>query len=87
MKMVLRLVLLAALIAAGVWLWTILFPGPEKIIRKRLAQAAGEASFRSGENPLISAARAENLASRFGTNVEININVPEYGRQEFVRTS
>jgi hypothetical protein len=84
MKMVLRLVLLAALIAAGVWLWTILFPSPEKIIRKRLAQAASEASFRSGENPLISAARAENLASRFGTNVQININVPEYGRQEFV---
>jgi len=84
MKIIYRLVLLVVLVAAGVWLWTILFPGPEKIIRKRLAQAASEASFNSGENPLISAARAENLASRFGTNVEININVPEYGRQEFV---
>jgi hypothetical protein len=84
MKMVYRLVLLVVLVAAGVWLWTNFFPGPEKIIRKRLAQAASEASFNSGENPLISAARAENLASRFGTNVEININVPEYGRQEFV---
>ena len=84
MKTVYRLVLLVALVAAGVWLWTILFPGPEKIIHKRLAQAASEASFKSGENPLISAARAENLASRFATNVEININVPEYGRQEFV---
>jgi len=83
-KAVYRLVLLVALVAAGVWLWTILFPGPEKIIHKRLAQAASEASFKSGENPLISAARAENLASRFATNVEININVPEYGRQEIV---
>jgi hypothetical protein len=84
MKILSRLLLLVALIAAGVWLWTILFPSPEQVIRKRLAQAASEASFQSGENPLISAARAENLSSRFGTNVEININVPEYGRQEFV---
>jgi len=83
-KTVYRLILLVALIAAGFWLWTIFFPSPETIIRKRLAQAASEASFQSGENPLISAARAENLASRFGTNVEININVPEFGRQEFV---
>jgi protein involved in polysaccharide export with SLBB domain len=84
MKILSRLLLLVALIAAGVWLWTILFPSPEQVIRKRLAQAASEASFQSGENPIISAARAENLAGRFGTNVEININVPEFGRQEFV---
>jgi hypothetical protein len=85
MKIVSRLVLLAALIAAGVWLWTILFPGPEKIVRKRLAQVAAEASFNSGENVLVLAARSVNLASRFGTNVEININAPEYGRPlEFV---
>ena len=77
--------MLAALIAAGVWLWTILSPSPEKIVRKRLALVAAEASFSSGENVLLLAARSENLASRFGTNVEININAPEYGRPlEFV---
>ena len=83
MKIVLRLILLAALIAAGLWLWTILFPGPEKIVRKRLAQAASEASFKPGENPLVIAARAETLAGFFSTNVEININVPELGRHNF----
>jgi uncharacterized protein (DUF1330 family) len=83
MKMVLRLVLLAALIAAGVWLWTVLFPGPEKIVRKRLAQAASEAAFKSGENPLVSAARAETLAGFFSTNVEITINLPEHGQRNF----
>jgi hypothetical protein len=83
MKIVLRLVLLAALIAAGIWLWTILFPSAEKIVRKRLAQAASEASFKSGENPLVSAARAETLAGFFSTNVEVNINVPEFGRHIF----
>ena len=85
MKIVLRLVLLAALVAAGVWLWTILFPSPEKIVRQRLAQVAAEASCNAGENPLVLAVRCENLASRFSTNVEVNINVPEYGqRQEVV---
>ncbi len=82
MKTARRLVLLAALIAAGVWAWTVLFPSPEKAVRKRLAQVAAEASFGSGENPLLVAARWETLASRFSTNVEINVRVPGYGRQE-----
>jgi hypothetical protein len=83
LKTACRLIVLAAFIAAGVWFWTILFPSPEKIIRQRLAQVAAEASFNSGENPLVIATRAENLASRFGTNVEFNVNAREYGRQEF----
>ena len=82
MKMVFRLVLLAALVAAGVWLWTILFPGPETIVRKRLAQVAAEGSFNSGENPLIIAARSENLAGRFSTNAEIRLDAPGYERFE-----
>jgi hypothetical protein len=84
MKMALRLVLLAALIAAGFWLWTILFPSPENIVRRRLAQAASEASFKSGENPLVSAARAETFAGFFSTNVEVDINLPEHGQHNFV---
>jgi hypothetical protein len=84
MKVIYRLVLLVAFIAAGVWLWTILFPSPEKIVRKRLVQAANEVSFKSGENPLVIAARSENLASFFSTNVELNINLPGHGQHNFV---
>ena len=40
MKIVFRLILFAALLALGVWLWFVLFPGPEKIISKRLAELA-----------------------------------------------
>ena len=83
MKITLRLVLLAALITMGVWLWTVVFPSPEEIVRKRLVQVAAEASFNSGENPLIIAARAEHLASRFSTNVEVSLNAPGFERQEF----
>jgi len=84
MKIVLRLVLLAAAAAVCAWFWTLLFPSPEKMIRKQLALVAAEASFQTGENPLITANRAENFASRFGTNVEININLPEHGQDGFV---
>ena len=83
MKAVSRLVLLVAVVAKGIWLWTILFPGPEKIIRKRLVQVAAEASFNSGENPFLIAARSENLASRFSTNVEVNLNAPGFERLQF----
>ena len=84
MKIASRLVLLAAAVAAGFWLWTVLFPGPEKIIRKQLASVAAEASFKAGENLLITANRAENLASRFATNVEININLPGHEQHGFL---
>ncbi len=83
MKITLRLVLLAALITMGVWLWTVVYPSPEEIVRKRLVQVAAEASFNSRENPLIIAARTEHLASRFSTNVEVNLNAPGFERQEF----
>ena len=84
MKNVKRFVLLAVLIATGLWLWTILFPSPDTIVRKRLAQVAAEVSFNPGENPLVIAARSENLASRFSTNVEVNVTVPDFGRQDVV---
>jgi SnoaL-like domain len=76
MKFILRLVLLAAAIAAGVWLWTVLFPGPEKIVRQRLAKVAADVSFGPGQNPLVAANNAERLASLFSTNVEVTVNVP-----------
>ena len=79
MKLFSRFVLLTALIAAGIWFWTFLFPSPEKIVRHRLAAVAREASFQAGESPLVIAARAETLAGYFSTNVEINVELPESG--------
>lgn len=84
MKIVFRLIVLAALVASGVWLWTVFFPGPEKIIRERLDKVAKEASFAPNESPLARLANAENLANYFATNVEVSINTREMDRQEFV---
>ncbi|HYA79251.1 MAG TPA: hypothetical protein VED19_01930 [Candidatus Nitrosopolaris sp.] len=76
MKTVFRLILLAVLVALGVWLWFVLFPSPEKIIRQRLTELARTASFSSNEGNLARLAAAQSLAGFFATNVEVDINVP-----------
>jgi hypothetical protein len=76
MKLVFRIVCLAALAALGVWLWTIIFPSPQKIIRRRLEAVARRASFAPNEGTLARLAGAQSLAGYFSTNVEINLDVP-----------
>jgi hypothetical protein len=68
--------LLAVVIATGVWLWTILFPSPEKIIRRQLAEIARDASFNSDENPLIGIAHAQKLAGFFSPDVTVKLDAP-----------
>ena len=76
MKIAFRLILAAAVIALGAWLWTVLFPSPEKVVRHRLQELAEEVSFNGNENPLIIANRAGNLMALFATNVEVQLDVP-----------
>ncbi len=76
MKNIFRLVLVAALVALGVWLWFVLFPSPEKVIRKRLTELARTASFSPNEGNLARLAGAQNLAFFFSTNIEVDIDVP-----------
>lgn len=82
MKIAFRLVWLAVAAALGVWLWTMLFPNPQKIIRQRLEAVAQRVSFTTAENKLTSLANAEGLAAYFSTNAEIKVEVP--GRDQFI---
>jgi len=82
-KIVFRVVFLAALAALGVWLWTIVFPSPEKIIRRRLDEVAKYASFAANESSLARLASAQSLAGCFATNAEVNLDTPEEGRFTF----
>jgi mRNA-degrading endonuclease HigB of HigAB toxin-antitoxin module len=84
MKIFLRAVLILALVAFGFWLWTILFPGPEKIIRGQLAKVARDVSFSQDENNLLKIAHAQSVAGFFSTNVEVRIAVPGGEEQRFV---
>jgi len=83
MKIILRLFLFAALIALGVWLWFVFFPGPEKIIRSQLTKLARTVSFSTTKGNLAKLAGAQNVAGFFSTNVEINLNLPGYAPQNF----
>ena len=81
MKIVLRLIVAIALVALGVWLWTILFPSPEKVIRKQLAKLAQDASFSQNENDLVKMADAQSVADFFTDNVEVNITAPGHEQE------
>jgi acyl CoA:acetate/3-ketoacid CoA transferase alpha subunit len=81
MKIVFRIVLLAALAALGVWLWTVLFPNPENVVRKRLAELARTVSSSPNESDLARLASARSVAGFFAANVELNVDLPELGRR------
>lgn len=81
MKIVSRIVVLLVLAALGVWLWTVFFPSPEKVIRKKLAKLALDASFTQNENNLIKLADAQNLPDFFTDTVQVNINIPGHEQQ------
>ncbi len=83
MKNVFKFVFIAAIVVLGVWLWFVLFPGPEKIIRKQLTKLAQAVSFSANEGDLAKLASAQNVAGFFSTNVEVNINLPGHEQQAF----
>jgi hypothetical protein len=76
MKILIRLALVAALAAAGAWLWTVLFPSPEEIIRAQLNQMARYASFNSPQSQLAALAAANKLSGFFNTNAQIVLEFP-----------
>ncbi|MCU0785936.1 MAG: nuclear transport factor 2 family protein, partial [Verrucomicrobia bacterium] len=79
MKIASRLVLFAAFTALAVWLWTVLFPSPEKIIRKQLAEVARCASFVANEGPLARAGNVAKLAGYFSADAQLSFDVPGHG--------
>ncbi len=81
MKIVLRVIVLIALAALGVWLWLTLFPSPEKIVRRQLAKLAQDVSFSKDENNLVKIADAQSVADFFSSNVVVNIDVPGHEEQ------
>ena len=84
MKIVLRFILFAALVALGVWLWFVLFPSPEKVIHKRLVELARTVSSSANESDLTRLAAARSVAGFFSTNVEVNIDVPGRVRHNLI---
>jgi hypothetical protein len=77
-KWCLRLLLLAGLAVAGVWLWRAWFPNPEKAIRRRLAELAQVASFGPNEGALAKAVNCDKLAGFFTDDAQVKVDVGGY---------
>jgi hypothetical protein len=84
MRIVSRVVFLAALAMLGVWLWAVLYPSPEKVIRRQLNEIAKHVSSLGNEGTLARLATAQGLVGYFSTNAAVNIDTREEGRYDFV---
>lgn len=76
MKTASRLVLLVAAAGLGGWLWTVLFPSPEKIVLKKIASLAATATVSASDGNITRATKVSNLISYFSTDAEIVCDVP-----------
>jgi len=78
MKRAVQVLVLAALVIFGCWLWTVMFPSPEAVVRNRLNALAKTLSFKSGSGMISQAFRAQKAAEFFTTDAEIEVNVAGY---------
>lgn len=74
------MVALAAGAALGLWLWSALFPGPEKVIRSRLDEIAELVSFPANEPPLAALREVQQLCARLTPDIEVRVDAPGFGR-------
>jgi hypothetical protein len=75
MKTGIRLVLLAVIVALGAWLYSVLFPGPERAIRKQLTKVARLASIKPDQGLLSRGANIQELANCFDSRIEITLDL------------
>jgi hypothetical protein len=91
MQKLIRLLLAAAVIGIVFLIWWVLFPSPERVIRKRLKNLAEIVSFESDEGSISKAFKAQKLTDYFPLEVEINVDLPGFpeqsiaGRDELMR--
>jgi len=78
MKIAVRLVLLAALAGLGCWLWTVLFPSPEKLVLRKISNLAANACLGADEGNLSRAAKASQVVGEFAGDAEIVVDIPGY---------
>jgi hypothetical protein len=82
MKWFFRIVMLAILVAIGIWGWGILFPNAERAIRARLAEVAQAASFSAKESPAAQAMNSQRLTTFCTDDIEIVVELPGAGRHQ-----
>ena len=79
MKIAVRLCLLAAAGGLVFWLWTILFPSPEKIVLKKISNLAAMASFDTSASTIVRAGKANSVVGMFANDARIVLDVSGVG--------
>lgn len=79
MKTAFRIALFAAVAALGFWLWTILFPSPEKLVLKKISGLAATATFGADAGNFTRAGKVSNLIGYFSVDAQIVVDVPGSG--------
>jgi hypothetical protein len=77
MKWVVRGILLLLFAGGAYWVWTVIFPPPDKVIRKRLGELQQIASFDSREAPFAKLTNAKRFSMFFTSDVKIIVDLPE----------
>ena len=75
MKKILNIAGLVAVLLLGIWIYRILFPNDEKLIRQLLAEAAETAAVKPNENPLFKIAGASKLVGFFSPDAVLELDV------------
>jgi ketosteroid isomerase-like protein len=71
--------MLALLGALGFWLWTVLFPSPEKVVFRMISKLGATANIQAGEGAISRASKAATVSSLFANDAEIAFDVNEAG--------
>ena len=91
MQKFIRTLAAAALIVLGIWVWRILFPSPEHVIRSLVGDVAETVSFDSRDGNISKAYKVSKLQDFFTVDVEIAVDAPGYrphtftGREEITQ--
>jgi hypothetical protein len=85
MNMFRRLLLVAAVIGIGFWIWTAWFPNPKQIIKNRLNEVARLASFTPNEGAISRLAKIQRLGLYFAEDVQVMVDIPGYESHTFNR--
>jgi len=75
LKRVLHIAAIVALLILSVWIYRVLFPGDEKLIRQLLAATAEVAAVKPNENPLFKIAGANKLVGFFSPDAVLKLDV------------
>ena len=83
MKLIVRFILLAGLLALAVWAWSFFFPTPQRIIEKHLLQLARLTSFSSTDGTFKRLADNERIGSLMARDIHMVLDMPGGRGQTF----